>query len=268
MLSVFRTHPLIHVSYLIALVPGICCWPTARCRRPCSSSTAASSPSRTPIPTWASGRWTDLRQPELPPHPSQAGRAPGRQPRLRADDLGPALPPGGVPDRRDHQDRHRAAGPPADRRAGRARAPATSRSSRPSSSPPFRPLDADRSATTPRLPPNPAPVAPASPGDAQRPGTVDGVLAVHLLWTDDDGGGFLLWGEDSDLPPSGPPRRGRNPRCRVPRPHPFTASAVTPDRRRAGRGSQPPRRRGGRQPKGPRSSGCPESPTHRSPHPS
>ncbi|MGA2304560.1 MAG: DEAD/DEAH box helicase [Acidimicrobiales bacterium] len=50
------------------------------------------------------------------------------------------------------------------------------------------------------------------------------MLAVHLLWTDDRGGGFLLWGEDSDLPPSGPPRRGRNPTVPVPQPHPFTAT--------------------------------------------
>jgi SNF2-related domain/SNF2 Helicase protein/Helicase conserved C-terminal domain len=50
------------------------------------------------------------------------------------------------------------------------------------------------------------------------------VLAVHLLWTDDGGGGFLLWGEDSDLPQSGPPRRGRNPTVPIPQPHPFTAA--------------------------------------------
>ena len=50
------------------------------------------------------------------------------------------------------------------------------------------------------------------------------MLAVHLLWTDDRGGGFLLWGEDSDLPLSGPPRRGRNPTVPVPQPHPFTAA--------------------------------------------
>jgi non-specific serine/threonine protein kinase len=52
------------------------------------------------------------------------------------------------------------------------------------------------------------------------------VLAVHLLWTDDRGGGFLLWGEDSDLPLSGPPKRGRNPTVPVPQPHPFTASGA------------------------------------------
>jgi non-specific serine/threonine protein kinase len=52
------------------------------------------------------------------------------------------------------------------------------------------------------------------------------VLAVHLLWTDDRGGGFLLWGEDSDLPLSGPPKRGRNPTVPVPQPHPFTAAGA------------------------------------------
>jgi non-specific serine/threonine protein kinase len=51
------------------------------------------------------------------------------------------------------------------------------------------------------------------------------VLAVHLLWTDDDGGGFFLWGEDSDLALTGPPKRGRNPAVPVPQPHPFAASA-------------------------------------------
>jgi hypothetical protein len=50
------------------------------------------------------------------------------------------------------------------------------------------------------------------------------VLAVHLLWTDDEGGRFLLWGEDGDLAPSGPPTRGRSPVPPVPRPHPFSAS--------------------------------------------
>ncbi len=50
------------------------------------------------------------------------------------------------------------------------------------------------------------------------------MLAVHLLWTDDDGGGFLLWGEDSDRELTGPARRGRNPAVPMPRPHPFTAS--------------------------------------------
>ncbi len=50
------------------------------------------------------------------------------------------------------------------------------------------------------------------------------MLAVHLLWTDDDGGGFLLWGEDGDLPSAGPPRRGRNPVVPLSRPHPFAAS--------------------------------------------
>jgi hypothetical protein len=58
------------------------------------------------------------------------------------------------------------------------------------------------------------------------------VLAVHLLWTDDgdelvdDGtpGGFLLWGEDSELPESAPLRRGRKPAHPTPVGHPFAAS--------------------------------------------
>ncbi len=51
------------------------------------------------------------------------------------------------------------------------------------------------------------------------------MLAVHLLWTDDGGGGFFLWGEDSDRGLTGPAKRGRNPVVPLPRPHPFTASA-------------------------------------------
>jgi SNF2-related domain/SNF2 Helicase protein/Helicase conserved C-terminal domain len=49
------------------------------------------------------------------------------------------------------------------------------------------------------------------------------MLAVHLLWTGDDGGGFFLWGEDSDLPSSGPATRGRAPSEPQPRSHPFMA---------------------------------------------
>ena len=50
------------------------------------------------------------------------------------------------------------------------------------------------------------------------------MLAVHLLWTDDDGGEFFLWGEDSDRSLTGPARRGRSPVVPLARPHPFTAS--------------------------------------------
>ena len=59
-----------------------------------------------------------VRQPELPPHPPPARRTAGRQPRLRADGLGPALPPCRVPECRDRRDRHRSAGATAHRRAG------------------------------------------------------------------------------------------------------------------------------------------------------
>ncbi len=50
------------------------------------------------------------------------------------------------------------------------------------------------------------------------------MLAVHLLWTDDDGGGFFLWGEDSDRALTGPARRGRSPVVPLPQAHPFTAA--------------------------------------------
>ena len=42
-LTVFRTHPLIHVSYLIALVPGIVLLANGAVPTRCSSSTPASS---------------------------------------------------------------------------------------------------------------------------------------------------------------------------------------------------------------------------------
>ncbi len=66
---------------------------------------------------------TDLRQSELPPDPSPVGWTPGCQPRLRAHHLGPAVRPGGVPHRSDHQDRHRAPGSAAGRRTGRRSTP-------------------------------------------------------------------------------------------------------------------------------------------------
>ncbi len=60
---------------------------------------------------------THLRQPELPSPPPSPGGRPGHQPRVRAHDLGPAVPSCGVPDGRDDQDRHRTPRSPADRRA-------------------------------------------------------------------------------------------------------------------------------------------------------
>jgi SNF2-related domain/SNF2 Helicase protein/Helicase conserved C-terminal domain len=62
------------------------------------------------------------------------------------------------------------------------------------------------------------------PSTAHPLDTVGVVLALHLLWTDDPERGLVLWGEDSDLPASGPLPRGRKPTHPVPRPHPFAAS--------------------------------------------
>ena len=135
MLTVFRTHPLIHVSYLVALIPGR---RAARQRRDVDDCPRRLRRDRRlralEHPPGLRAPRTDLRQPELPPHPPQGRRTAGRQPRLRADDLGPALPPGGVSDRGHDQDRHRAPGPAADRRAGGAAARVISRSSPRSSS--------------------------------------------------------------------------------------------------------------------------------------
>ena len=87
---------------------------------------------------------THLREPELSPHPPPAGRAARREPRVRPDDLGPALPPRRVPDRRDDQDRHRVAGSAADRGTGGRATPSPRRPCSPAGRPlPIgeRPLD-------------------------------------------------------------------------------------------------------------------------------
>ena len=92
-LTVFRTHPLIHVSYLLALDPG---------RRASGQRGAVDHASRhlrrhrrvRPLqhqPRFRAAR-TGLRQPELSPHPPPIGRTTRRQPRLRAHDLGSDLP--------------------------------------------------------------------------------------------------------------------------------------------------------------------------------
>ena len=112
-LTVFRTHPLIHVSYLVALIPGVVLLANG------VMSTAV-------LVVYACGRRVrplehqpriraaraDLRQPELPPHPPQGRRPAGRQPRFRAHDLGSALRPRDLPDRGHDPDRHRAPGRP------------------------------------------------------------------------------------------------------------------------------------------------------------
>ena len=50
------------------------------------------------------------------------------------------------------------------------------------------------------------------------------MLAVHLMWDHRGGGSCLVWAEDSELPWSCPPRRGRPPSTPRPRPHPFASS--------------------------------------------
>ena len=129
-LTVFRTHPLIHVSYLIALIPGIVLLANGAL-----STTllviygviVAFAHSNTNLGFGPLERI--VRQSELPPDPPQVGRTTGRQPRLRPDDLGSALPSSGVPDGRDDPDRHRAAGSTVGRRTGDASDRAISRSS-------------------------------------------------------------------------------------------------------------------------------------------
>ena len=54
-LTVFRTHPLIHVSYLIALMPGLVLLANGALSITVLVVYGASSPSPTPTPTWASG---------------------------------------------------------------------------------------------------------------------------------------------------------------------------------------------------------------------
>jgi hypothetical protein len=98
-LTVFRTHPLIHVSYLIALIPGIA---TRGLRRLCGIRTLE-------YQSWLRAAGKYFCESELPPNPSQAGWPTGREPWLRADNLGPDIPSCGVPDRGDDQDRHRVA---------------------------------------------------------------------------------------------------------------------------------------------------------------
>ena len=118
-LTVFRTHPLIHVSYLLALIPGVVLLANGALSVTVLvlyGGMVAFAHSNTRARLRASG--AGLREPELPPDPPQVGWAAGRQPRLRTDHLGSVVPPGGLPDGRDGQDRHRAAWSPAHRRTG------------------------------------------------------------------------------------------------------------------------------------------------------
>ena len=118
-LTVFRTHPLIHVSYLVALLPGVVLLANGAMSTTILVVYGAMRRVRTlEHPPGVRTARPHLRQPELPPHPPPARRSAGREPRLRAHDLGSALRPGGVPDRSHDPDRHRAARSAARRRAG------------------------------------------------------------------------------------------------------------------------------------------------------
>ena len=97
-LTVFRTHPLIHVSYLIALVPGIVL--VANGALPTTllviyGGVVAFAHSNTNLGFGPLGRV--LVSPNYHRIHHQLGGDAGRQPRLRADDLGPDVPPRRVP---------------------------------------------------------------------------------------------------------------------------------------------------------------------------
>ena len=112
-LTVFRTHPLIHVSYLMALIPGIVLLANGALSITVLvlyGGIVAFAHSNTRL-GFGPAR-ADLRQSELSPDPPQIGRAPGRQPGLRADHLGSAVPHRRVPHRRYREDRYGAAGRP------------------------------------------------------------------------------------------------------------------------------------------------------------
>ena len=84
-LTVFRTHPLIHVSYLLALIPGR---GAARQRRDVDHRPRRLRRDRRlralEHPAGVRAPRADLREPELSPHPPQGRRAAGRQHGLRA----------------------------------------------------------------------------------------------------------------------------------------------------------------------------------------
>ena len=118
-LTVFRTHPLVHVSYLVALVPAdrvACQW--------CGSD---DSPGR--LRSYLGVRAFEhqpgirtsraaLCQSELPQDSPQARRATRRESRLRSYNLGSALSPSNIPDSGHDQDRYGLAGSPTHGRAG------------------------------------------------------------------------------------------------------------------------------------------------------
>ena len=123
-LTTYRAHPLVHVSFLLSAVPILAVEDNTA--TPAVVLTVYACLGALPH---ANVRWTygragpDLDQPGLSPHPPFGDRAAGHQPRHRLRHLGRAVAPGGVPrpgrGPRGHRDRAgRAAGPG---RAGRPR---------------------------------------------------------------------------------------------------------------------------------------------------
>ena len=101
-LTTYRAHPLVHVSFLLSAIPVLAV--ADNTATPAVVLTAYACLGALPH---ANVRWTygktrpDLHQPRLPPHPPLGDRAAGHQPRHRLRGLGRALPPGGVPRQRD-----------------------------------------------------------------------------------------------------------------------------------------------------------------------
>ena len=121
MLTVFRTHPLIHFSYLVALLPGVVLLANGAMSITVLvvyGAIVAFAHSNTRLGfgplerIFVSPNFHRIHHKVDGPADVNMGFA--------LDDLGPALPPGRVPDRGHDQDRHRPCGPTADRRAGGA----------------------------------------------------------------------------------------------------------------------------------------------------
>ena len=109
-LTVFRTHPLIHVSYLLALIPGVVLLANGAASITVLvvyGGIVAFAHSNTRLGFGPLGRV--LCESELSPHPPSTERTTRRQPGLRPFDLGSDLPLCGLPERSDRQDRHRTA---------------------------------------------------------------------------------------------------------------------------------------------------------------
>ena len=118
-LTVFRTHPLIHVSYLIALVPGIVLLANGALPTTLLVIYAATVALRAfEYQLGLRSTRAGLREPEFSPDPPPARRAAGCQPRVCPHDLGSVVASCSVSNCRHDQDRHRPSGPPLGRRTG------------------------------------------------------------------------------------------------------------------------------------------------------